>query len=84
MIRLIATLAPIWFVGVLPLFGGCSSTLLAQLDNHVMVAIDDSRCSAESQWGPLALGSKINADQCKAIVDGRKARERLRQMEAGK
>lgn len=52
------------------------------LTHHVAVSIDDKRCMAASRWGSMAVTGDINAAECRAIVEGRRARELLRLLEA--
>lgn len=52
------------------------------LTHHVAVSIDDQRCMAASRWGSAAVTGDINAAECRAIVEGRRARELLRLLEA--
>lgn len=82
MLRLIFVLAPLWLIGLLPMAGCSSTSILSQLDTHVMVSVDNSRCLSASQWAPIYLGQRINDQQCQAIVEGMKARELLRLLEA--
>jgi hypothetical protein len=53
------------------------------LTHHVTVTLDDKSCMAASRWGSIAITGDINPSECRAIVEGRKAREKLRLMEAG-
>ncbi len=52
------------------------------LTHHVTVTLDDKRCMSASRWGAVSLTGDINESECKAIVEGRRARELLRLMEA--
>ncbi len=62
---------------------GCSSLPGGgPLTHHVAVTIDESRCMAASRWGSLSITGDINERECTAIVEGRRARDLLRWMEA--
>ena len=53
------------------------------LTHHVTVTLDDKNCMAASRWGSMAITGDINASECRAIVEGRRAREILQLMGAG-
>jgi hypothetical protein len=52
------------------------------LTHHVTVTLDDKSCMAASRWGSIAITGDINPSECRAIVEGRKAREKLRLIES--
>ncbi len=52
------------------------------LTHHVTITLDDRRCMTASRWGSVAITGDINDSECAAIVEGRRARELLRLLEA--
>lgn len=52
------------------------------MTHHVVVTLDDKTCMGASRWGALTITGDINASECQAIVEGRRARELLRMMES--
>lgn len=68
------------------LLGGCITMpeTGGWLTHHVTVTLDDKRCMSASRWGAVSLTGDINDSECKAIVEGRRARELLRLMEPSK
>ncbi len=77
--RILITMA---VCGVLAGLAGCGSipTGGGPLTHHVAVTLDDQRCMAASRWGSLSITGDINDRYCRAIVEGRYARELLRLM----
>jgi hypothetical protein len=51
------------------------------LTNHVVCTVDDNSCMTASRWGPVALTGDLNRSESKAILEGRRARDKLRSME---
>lgn len=80
--HLFLVVAPIFFIGFLLSGCGAMPKTGGAMTNHVMLTIDDQRCVTASRWWLVAITGDINASECEALREGRRARELLRLLEA--